>query len=181
PVQGGIEGGVGDVLDVARVGGGEGEGGLFRVGEVAGELDLVGIVAGRGRRIVARAAAVGGLGPASVRGHHRGAGTVLPVVAGGEADNSPGRPGQQGEAEHGDDDDASNGGGHGGLSSSSVHVDVAVAMQAGGDELDVPELFVVDVHAVLQPQCADLLPAFELRPGAGVGAGGRRRGGRAAV
>src|SRR5699024_1247044 len=109
PVQGGGEGGVGDVLDVARVGGGEGEGDLFGVGEVAGGLDLVGIVAGRGRRIVARAAAVGGLGPAAVRGHHRGAGTVLPVVAGGEADNSPGRPGQQGEAEHGDDDDASNG------------------------------------------------------------------------
>src|SRR5699024_6839585 len=48
PVQGGGEGGVGDVLDVARVGGGEGDGDLFGVGVVAGDLDLVGIVAGRG-------------------------------------------------------------------------------------------------------------------------------------
>src|SRR5699024_12815414 len=64
-------------------------------------------------RTVAAPDAVGVLGPAAVRGHDRGAGTVLPVGAGGAADNSTGRPGQQGEAEHGDDDDASNGGGHG--------------------------------------------------------------------
>src|SRR5699024_6761003 len=61
----------------------------------------------------ARSAVVGGLGLAAVRGHHRGAGTVLLVVAGDEPEDGPGRPGQHGEAEHGDDDDASNRGGHG--------------------------------------------------------------------
>src|SRR5699024_65218 len=116
----------------------------------------------------ARATAVGRLGPAAVGGHHCGPGAVLPVVAGGDSDHGPECTYQQGE--HGNDDDATNGGGHG-LSSSPVDVDVAVSMQARGDELDVPELFVVDVHAVLQAQCADLLPPPELRPGPWVGAG----------
>src|SRR5699024_12257822 len=62
-----------------------------------------------------------------------------------------------------------------------VDGDVLASVGAGGDEPNVPELLVMKVHPVLQPDLTDRLPPLQLLPAAGVGAGAFLSGGAPAV
>src|SRR5699024_8751116 len=112
-----------------------------------------------------------GVCAAAVGRHHShtaAAGVLLAAVV-TQAGDEPDRPGQQRDGHDRDGDSASNHGRH--AVSPFVDGDVLASVGAGGDELDMPELLVMDVHSVFQADLADRLPPLQLRSAAGVGAG----------
>src|SRR5690625_2984931 len=122
-----------------------------------------------------------GVCAAAVGRHHShtaAAGVLLAAVV-TQAGDEPDRPGQQRDGHDRDGDSASNHGRH--AVSPFVDGDVLASVGAGGDELDMPELLVMDVHSVFQADLADRLPPLQLRSAAGVGAGPFLGGGVPAV